>query len=187
MDRLRDIISISETHLEQARIQHSSSEKKRNIASKSMTADNNEVDGAILSEEMREQMDRGYGDNGNNTHVLMPKKKKAKVIRTVELTQTEIRQAKKSQKNANRKLNQLAARAEQKQRRGIPPCACASKKGAPYVCCRTIITHNNARLPTCPCPPSLGNSWGARHPWTDAPAPPCAPPLQPAWLQRPAI
>ena len=117
MDRLRDIISISETHLEQARIQHSSSEKKRNIASKSMTADNNEVDGAILSEEMREQMDRGYGDNGNNTHVLMPKKKKAKVIRTVELTQTEIRQAKKSQKNANRKLNQLAARAEQKQRR----------------------------------------------------------------------
>ena len=114
IDRLRDIIRTSETHLGQAKEQQDA-EKKRKRATKSTKDDDKELSELILSEEVRENLELVYG-NDDAALVLMPKKK-SKKIKTIELTPQEIRQAKLSQKSANRKLNQLTARADQKKRR----------------------------------------------------------------------
>jgi ATP-dependent RNA helicase DHX37/DHR1 len=115
IDRLRDIIRTSETHLGQAKEQHDNAEKKRKRATKSTKDDDMELSELILSEEVRNNLESGYGDD-DAALVLMPKKK-SKKIKTIELTPQEIRQAKLSQKSANRKLNQLTTRSDQKKRR----------------------------------------------------------------------
>ena len=115
IDRLRDIIRTSETHLGQAKQHHEDAEKKRKRATKSTKDDDKELSEMILSEEIRKNLESGYGDD-DAALVLMPKKK-SKKVKTIELTPQEIRQAKLSQKSANRKLNQLTARSDQKKRR----------------------------------------------------------------------
>ena len=113
--RLREIIRVSETHLDTARVDCDDVTKKRKRAIQSVKEDDEVISESILSEEMKEEMECTYGE-GKEVLVLMPTKKK-RTIKAIELTPQEIRQAKQNQKNASRKLNQLNTRAEQKIRR----------------------------------------------------------------------
>ena len=115
IERLREIIRTSENHLDTANAHYDDATKKRKRAIQSVKDDNKVIQESLLSEEMKEQMANTYGE-GEEVLVLMPTKKK-KTIKTIELTPQEIRQARQSQKNASRKLNQLTARVEQKKRR----------------------------------------------------------------------
>ena len=73
--------------------------------------------GLVLSKELQQEHE-GYGVDDNELVLVSSKKKKQKKKqREVMLTPQEIRQAKVAQKNASRKLKQLATRAEQKKRR----------------------------------------------------------------------
>jgi ATP-dependent RNA helicase DHX37/DHR1 len=116
MESLRAILKNSQDHLKQAQEPPTSSSASSNKRKSSDAATDNPkpVKNSLISEEL--QSETGHFDSSNPL-IVLPKKKKVKQEKLVQLSPQEIHQAKALQKNTARKLQQLETRAAQKKNR----------------------------------------------------------------------